>query len=225
MAREGFHLRWLGSQACHCCDVRPYLCDGRGLDWSGTSLDRTEETSQPLRHRGVGEPADIPPIAYSARQDPNGGDCGPHGGATEELLSTTLLGSLARGHGADHSGAARVQRFPAPPAADPTGTAGHRAKPRRSCSATTPSRRAGCRLQRGNFKSRAGHGGAAWYYATLHHRLWDACSGGAAGATYRSKHLKALWAADSDGAAGRTGRRRSTTSEAGHAGGTVTSDY
>ena len=49
----------------------------------------------------------------------------------------------------------------------------------------------------------------------------DACSGGAAGATCRSKHLKPLWGADSDGAAGRTGRRSSTTSEAGHAGGTV----
>ena len=53
----------------------------------------------------------------------------------------------------------------------------------------------------------------------------DACSGGAAGATRRSKRLKALWAADSDGATGRTGRRSSTTLEAGHVGGTVTSDY
>ena len=53
----------------------------------------------------------------------------------------TLLCSLARGHGADHSGAAWVQRFPAPPAADPTGNAGHRAEPQRSCSATTRSLR------------------------------------------------------------------------------------
>ena len=36
----------------------------------------------------------------------------------EELQSTTLLGSLARGHGADHSGAARLQRFLVPPAAE-----------------------------------------------------------------------------------------------------------
>ena len=53
----------------------------------------------------------------------------------------------------------------------------------------------------------------------------DACSGGAAGATCRSKHLKALWTVDSDGAAGHTGRRSSMTSEADHVGDTVTSDY
>ena len=34
-----------------CRDIRPYLCDGRWLDESGTSLDRTEETSHQLRHR------------------------------------------------------------------------------------------------------------------------------------------------------------------------------
>ena len=86
---------------------------------------------------------------------------------------TMLLGSLARGHGADHrdSGAARVQRYPAPQAEDPTGNAGHRAEPRRSCSATTPSRRAGRRPRWGNCEPSAGHGGAAWYYATRHHRL------------------------------------------------------
>ena len=43
--------------------------------------------------------------------------------------------------------------------------------------------------------------------------------------TGASTDLKAPLAVDSDGAAGRTGRRNSMTSEAGHAGGTVTSDY
>ncbi len=60
---------------------------------------------------------------------------------TEELLSTTLLSSLARGHKVDHSGAARVQRYPAPPAADPPGKAGHRAEPRRSCNYAILARR------------------------------------------------------------------------------------
>ena len=64
-----------------------------------------------------------------------------------------------------------AQRFPAPPAADPTGTAGHRAEPQRSCLATTPSRRAGCRPLWGNCKPSAGHGGAVWFYANRHHRL------------------------------------------------------
>ena len=36
-----------------------------------------------------------PPAAGSHRR----GDCGSQGGAAEELLTTTLLGSLARGHG------------------------------------------------------------------------------------------------------------------------------
>ena len=58
---------------------------------------------------------------------------------------------------------------------------------------------------------------SAWLVSVEH--------GVAAEATCRSKDLKALWTADSDGAAGRTGRRSSMTSEAGHAGGTVTSDY
>ncbi len=77
-------------------------------------------------------------------------DCWPSGGATEELLTTTLLGSLARGHKADYSRAAWVQRYPALPAADQTGNAGHRAEPRRSCSATTPSLHVCSRPRRGN---------------------------------------------------------------------------
>jgi hypothetical protein len=184
-------------------------------------------------HYVIGDPADTTPTAHSVgtagRRSPSTGDCGPPGGATEELLSTTLLGSLARGHKADYSGAARVQRFPAPPAADPTGNAGHRAEPRRSCSATTPSRRVGRRPRWGNCgpqyvlrRSCLVLRDSATPTADLSR---DACSGGAAGATCRSKHLKALWTTDSDGAAGRTGRRSSMTSEADHVGDTVTSDY
>ena len=109
---------------------------------------------RPHNHYVIGDPADTTPTAHSVgtagRRSPSTGDCGPPGGATEELLSTTLLGSLARGHKADYSGAARVQRFPAPPAADPTGNAGHRVEPRRSCSATTPSWHVGRRPRWGN---------------------------------------------------------------------------
>ena len=109
---------------------------------------------RPHNHYVIGDPADTTPTAHSVgtagRRSPSTEDCWPPGGATEELLSTTLLGSLARGHKADYSGAARVQRFPAQPAADPTGNAGHRAEPRRSCSATTPSRRVGRRPRWGN---------------------------------------------------------------------------
>ena len=177
---------------------------------------------RPYNHYVIGNPADTTPTAHSVGtagcRSPSTGDCGPPGGATEELLSTTLLGSLARGHKADYSGAARVQRFPAPPAADPTGNAGHRAEPRRSCSATTPSWHvAVCATAELLGTARLGD--------TTADLSRDACSGGAAGATCRSKHLKALWTTDSDGAAGRTGRRSSMTSEADHVGDTATSDY
>ena len=109
---------------------------------------------RPHNHYVIGDPANKTSTAHSVGtagcRSPSTGDCRPQGIATEELLSTTLLGPLARGRKTDHSGAARVQRCPAPPAADPTGNAGHGAEPRRSCSATTPSRRVGRRPRWGN---------------------------------------------------------------------------
>jgi hypothetical protein len=99
-------------------------------------------------------------------------DFWPWGGATEELLSTRLLGSLARGQFRAQGGlAARVQRYQAPPAADPTGNA-----------AIGRSRRGAARQLRHLGTSAAdingrtvGHStcycGAAWYYATRQHRL------------------------------------------------------
>ena len=90
---------------------------------------------RPHNHIVIGDPADTTQIAHSVgtvgRRIPATGDCGTQGGAAEELLSTTLLGSRATGHGADHIGAGAT--IPAPQAADPTGTAGRRAEPRRSC--------------------------------------------------------------------------------------------
>jgi hypothetical protein len=131
---------------------------------------------RPHNNYVIGNPADTTPTAYSVgtagRRPPSTRGLRAtrrsRGGAAEALRCSVRWPEATE---ADHSGAARVQRFPAPPAADPTGTAGHRAEPRRSCSATTPSRRAGCRPRWGNCEPSAGHGGAAWYYATRHHRL------------------------------------------------------
>jgi hypothetical protein len=164
---------------------------------------------RPHNNYVIGNPADTTPIVHSAEhyaaraagQRPQGGpqrscsgatipgpagrrpnrDCGPQGGAAEELLGNYAIS------------ARRLQ----------TSMGELRAKcgPRRSCLVLRDSASPTADLSR------------------------DACSGGAAGATCRSKHLKALRAADSEGAAGRTGRRSSMTSEAGHVGGTVTGDY
>ena len=58
---------------------------------------------RPHNHYVIGDPAYTTPTAYSVgtagRRIPSTGDCGPQDGAAEKLLSTTLLGSLARGHG------------------------------------------------------------------------------------------------------------------------------
>jgi hypothetical protein len=128
---------------------------------------------------------------------------------------------------ADYSRAARVRRYLALPAADPTGNAGHGAKPRRSCSAITPSRHAGsrprwvdCKPQRVLLLSCLVLCDLATPTANLSR---DLCSGGAAGAT----RLRART---------RNTRRRglltwmehdSVTSEADHVtvGDTLTSDY
>ncbi len=138
-----------------------------------------------------------------------------HGGAAGHYAAW-----FADRNKADHSGAALVQRYPAPSAADPIGNAGHRAEPQRSCSATTPSQHVGRRPRLGNCRPQ-------------HVLLWsclvlrdlatptadlsrDTYSGGAAGATCLSKHLKVPWTADLDGAAGSTGQRSSITLEADH---------
>ena len=164
---------------------------------------------RPHNNYVIGNTADTTPIVHSAEhyaaraagQRPHGGpqwncsgatipgpagrrpnrDCGPQGGAAEELLGNYAIS------------ARRPQ----------TSMGELRAKcgPRRSCLVLRDSASPTADLSR------------------------DACSGGAAGATCRSKHLKALRAADSEGAAGRTGRRSSMTSEADHVGGTVTSDF
>ena len=173
---------------------------GCGLGWSRGPYG-TEETSQPPRLLR----------------------------AAEELLSTTLLSSLARGHGADHTaellgcndsrhsrpqtqpgmqaigrsrgGAARQLRHLGAPAADLDGGTARQVWATAELLGTTRLGITDC----GPFKGRV---------------LWWS-----RGSYVPEQAPQLLRAADSDGAAGRTGRRSSMTSEAGHAGGTVTSDY
>ena len=120
---------------------------------------------RPHNHYVIGDPADTTPIAFSARhrrpQAPNGGGLRAIG--------------RSRGGAAGHNAARFAgQRLRGGPPLGCSKTRHRRPQMRaieqsRGDLGTMPSWHAGCRPRWGTASHRAGHGRAAWHYATRHH--------------------------------------------------------